>query len=341
VFNLADYISNDIFSNPNSFDLSSLKYKKILITGASGIVGTYLVATIAHLLKKNVLNAFLDVLARNEPEPFYKEIAGHPNIRIIPVDLCAENSAASLETYDLIIHAASYGQPQKFMSEKIKTLQLNTAVVFSLFGKLNPNGCFIFFSTSEVYSGLTEPPFRENQIGNTNTDHSRACYIEAKRCGEAICNAFREQGFKTHSLRLSLAYGPGARADDRRVLNSFIQKGLAGRIDLMDGGEAKRTYCYIADVNWIVWRIIQQGGHGVYNVGGESRTTIGQLAKRIGSFLDVPVFFPTKFSEVAGAPDDVQLDMSRFQDELGKICFTSFENGLSKTIAWQRIYNKG
>lgn len=338
--NPAEFIFQDIFSNPNAIDLGNFKYKKVLITGASGVVGTYLVATLARLIEENVIDVFLDVVVRSKLEDFYKEITRHSNIRIISADLCDWDSWVNLETYDLIIHAASYGQPQKFMSEKIKTLQLNTSVMFSLFGKLRPAGCLIFFSTSEVYSGLTSPPFREDQIGNTNTDHSRACYIEAKRCGEAICNAFHEQGFKTHSLRLSLAYGPGARTDDKRVLNNFIKKAFAGKIDLMDAGEAKRTYCYIADVNWIVWRIIQQGSYRVYNIGGESRTTIGQLAKQIGDLLQVPVHFPVKPNQVAGAPDDVQLDMSRFQDEQGKLRFTSLEDGLRKTIAWQRIYNK-
>jgi len=340
VDNLGQLIQDDIFTNPNAFEMTDFKFKNILITGASGIVGTYLIATLSRMIKTNQIDSKIDVMIRSQPESFYKDLTSSKNFKIICADLCDLNSINSLGKYDLIIHAASYGQPQKFMSEKVKTLQLNTSVVFSLFEKLNPKGCFIFFSTSEVYSGLVLPPFREDQIGTTNTDHSRACYIEAKRCGEAICNAFREQGFKAHSLRLSLAYGPGARSDDKRVLNNFVKKGLSGNIDLLDGGEAKRTYCYIADVNWIVWRIVQHGTHAIYNVGGESRTTIGQLAQHVGKILNVPVQFPKKSQEVTGAPDDVQLDMSRFQTEHGSLKFTDLDQGLKKTIAWQKIYIK-
>ena len=100
----------------------------------------------------------------------------------------------------------------EFMQNPVKTLQLNTSTTLLLFEKLLPGGKFLFISTSELYSGLSHPPFTEQQIGTTNTTHPRACYIEGKRCGEAIVNAFREQGVNAKSARLALAYGPGTEA---------------------------------------------------------------------------------------------------------------------------------
>ena len=174
------------------------------------------------------------------------------------------------------------------MENQVKTLKINTIGTFNLLEKLLPEGKFMFISSSEVYSGLSTPPHRENEIGTTNTTHPRSCYIEAKRCGEAICNAYRAMGIQAKSARLSLAYGPGTRPNDMRVINSFIQKALIqGYINLMDQGLAFRTYCYISDAMEIMWNILVKGKEPVYNVGGFSKVTIAELAKLIGAEINL------------------------------------------------------
>jgi hypothetical protein len=84
------------------------------------------------------------------------------------------------------------------------------------------------------------------------------------------------------SARIALAYGPGTKKHDTRVLNQFIEKALVQkRIELLDSGEATRTYCYIDDVVEMLWNIVLRGNQEVYNVGGHSVTSIADLAMRI------------------------------------------------------------
>ena len=252
-------------------------------------------------------------------------------------DLTNVDFCKSLPEADYIIHAAGYGQPGKFMENPVKTLKLNTAATFSLMEKLKPGGKFLFISTSEVYSGLTNPPHKENEIGTTNTDHQRACYIESKRGGEAICNAYRMRGIAAKSARVSLAFGPGTRATDARVLHSFINRAiLEGKIELLDSGLAKRTYCYIADAVEMLWYILMNGRESIYNVGGESKTTIAELAKFIGNYLGVPVIFPKSSHAITGAPLDVSLDLTKVKTEFGKTEFMPLNEALIATIEWQK-----
>jgi len=201
---------------------------------------------------------------------------------------------------------------------------------------LNVNGKFLFISTSELYSGLPHPPYNESQIGTTNTTHPRSCYIEGKRCGEAICNAFRQNGVAAKSARLALAYGPGTRPDDKRVLNAFIEKAFKGKITLMDQGNAKRTYCYVSDAVEILWNILLKGTEPLYNVGGFSHTTISELAEKIGTYLNIPVEYPDKEQDLVGAPDDVYLDMNKVKQEFRKTDWVNFDEGLQRTINWQK-----
>ena len=219
------------------------------------------------------------------------------------------------------------------------TIKLNTYVTLTLLEKvLTKNGKFLFISTSEVYSGLLNPPFREEQIGTSSPLHPRACYIEAKRCGETIVNVYRNKGVAATSARLSLAYGPGTRSGDRRVLNNFIEKALIDKeIRLLDKGDAKRTYCYVSDAVNMMWQILLKGKECVYNVGGFSTVTIAELARFVGEISGVNVVFPENGGVgVSGAPEDVRLDLSRITSEFGKRELVNLETGLRSTIEWQQ-----
>jgi nucleoside-diphosphate-sugar epimerase len=315
----------------------SLAGKSVLITGASGLLGTHLIGCLAALAERGQGASRVTAVVNSRLNKMQQALFRFPGLKIAQGDLCDMHFAEGLGRHDFIVHAAGYGQPGKFMQDQIKTLKLNTATTFALFQLLEVGGHFLFISTSEVYSGLGNPPYRENQIGTTNTNHARSCYIEGKRCGEAICNSYRARDFHANSARLALAYGPGTKASDHRVLNVFIERGLKEqKISLQDMGIAKRTYCYISDAVAILWEILLRGRQPVYNVGGVSRTTIAELAVEIGHQLGVPVEFPSNAHEMGEAPEDVFLDMTLVRDEFGIDNYVPLAEGLSRTIAWQK-----
>ncbi len=334
---LCEIIRRDATAILKKIDFRELDGKTILLTGASGLVGTYFLATLRELQNKGMKIHIVAVVQSNFPE--YLSYFGE-HVHFMQGDLTSEKLLKSLPEADYIIHAAGYGQPGKFLENPVKTIALNTTSTIALFQKLKKDGKFLFVSTSEVYSGLETTPYTENMIGTTNTTHPRACYIEGKRCGEAIVNAERDQGVKAKSARLSLAYGPGTKRGDKRVINSFIEKALGGKIELQDRGEARRTYCYISDAVEILFHILLSGKEPVYNVGGTSTVTIAKLAQTIGALLKVPVIFPNTSAGAAGAPTDVRLDMTRVKNEFGKTDYVPLDRGVSRTIEWQKIlYN--
>ncbi|OGH68374.1 MAG: hypothetical protein A3I29_04165 [Candidatus Magasanikbacteria bacterium RIFCSPLOWO2_02_FULL_44_11] len=334
---LVKIIAEDAQKIIDRISLDEIVGKTIVITGASGLIGTYLLATLHSFLTSQSKQTNIYALVQSDVSEHTRYFLNYAGAKILQGDLTDQNFLAKLPKADYIIHAAGYGQPGKFMENQIKTIELNTTATLALFEKLLPGGKFLFMSTSEVYSGLRNPPFNEQQIGTTNTTHPRSCYIEGKRCGETIVNAFRAKGVDAKSARLSLAYGPGTKSGDKRVINNFIYKALQGKIDLLDQGEAKRTYCYVADAVEILWHILLSGKEPIYNVGGESKTTIAELAKSVGTIVGAPVTFPNNSDNtVAGAPDDVFLDMSLVQREFGKKDFLPLDIGLKKTIEWQR-----
>jgi len=278
---------------------------KLLITGAYGLVGN----NICKLLE-----------------------CDYPEIEVTKVkcDMATENNAPYA---DYVIFASGYGQPAKFMENKLGTINLNTLELQRAFHCLKPGGKFLFVSTSEVYSGAPSP-HKETDIGTTTPQHPRACYIEGKRCGEAICMAYKEQGYDVKIARLALAYGPGTKKGDTRVLNKFIEQALTtGEIVLKDAGSAERTYLYVEDAAQMMLDILFKGKEVVYNVGGESYTNILDLSMKIGELTGASIKLGN--DTLLGAPSSVRVCINRINAEFPRT-FVPLDEGLRRTIEYQK-----
>jgi len=336
------FIQSDANKINEAIDLAPFDKASIVITGASGLVGQYMLAALSNAQAKGIEPKQIYVFVRNEPLDCLREIAKNLNVTWCKGDICDPSLIAVLPNdLDYIIHAAGYGQPQKFLENEISTITMNTAVTNALLKKLARDGSFIFISTSEIYSGSKETPYKESIVGQTNTDHPRACYIEGKRCGEAIVNAYHKQGFDAKSIRLALAYGPGVRLDDRRVMNEVIKKGLIDqKIALMDSGASLRTYIYITDAVEFMFKILLKGKSNIYNLSGKSRTSIAQMAQLISECISVPLSIPQSSAGLAGAPEDVSLSLDRLLGDFPKDNFVSFEAGVQSLIQWYRLLLK-
>jgi len=333
---LSEIIIHDVENTCGQIDRDFLTNKRVLITGASGLIGTYILAYMVFLIKKGVP---LEVYAQtfSEPPPHMLELISCGKIKVLQMDLSNINEYKRLPDADVIIHAAGYAQPTLFMRNPVATMQINISATMALLQRVRPHGSFIFVSSREVYSGLTDSFFREERIGTTTPYHPRASYIEGKRSGEASCQAFRSQGVRAISARLGDVYGPGTRKHDKRALNSFIEKALFNqKIDLLDSGTAMRTYGYVADALELLIKILFYGTQAVYNVGGHSYTSIAELAKMIGGITNVPVIFPLNEIQIAGSSEIAQLDLNRVETEFGKTKYVGLEDGLRATIEWQR-----
>lgn len=338
---LTSIIREDAARIAQMIDLSPLEGKRVIITGATGLIGTYLTAVLEEGVR-NGLDTRVVLAARSFPPKASWDI-GQSFIRD-SVDLT--NDISHLPIADVIFHVAGYGQPAKFIADGMKTLKLNTATLCQLIERhLAEKGTLLYTSSSEIYSGCRELPYKEVSIGTTNPQHPRACYIEAKRCGEAICGYANGERSDTRinciSARVALAYGPGTLPGDSRVINQFIQAALVNkRINLLDTGQACRTYCYISDTVEMLLHAALYGKYTVYNVGGRSCTDIRSLALMIGRMTGAEVYIPpdaAQNSTLASAPEKVEMDVQRITAEAHKDHFVSLQDGLTRTISYQKL----
>jgi nucleoside-diphosphate-sugar epimerase len=313
---------------------------EVTVTGATGLVGLNIVCALLHYNKHFAKKPIsINALSYSCPDELFSRILQNNNIKSINGDLSDCDFVKSIPMSDYIIHSAGYGQPGKFLDNKIQTISINTIATIGLFKKLNNGGSFLYLSSSEIYSGSDTEPNTEGNIGTTTPSHPRASYIEGKRCGEAIINSYRESGVNASSARLALAYGPGVKAKDQRVLNQFVEKGFNGLIRLLDNGDAIRTYGYISDVVVMLLNILTKGKRPVYNIGGKSIVSIKELAESIGKEMNASVETPThKKSFMDEAPKKVGLDLSKVEEDFSHSRYIGLDKGLKNTIKWIQNY---
>ncbi|MDC1162753.1 NAD-dependent epimerase/dehydratase family protein [Candidatus Pelagibacter sp.] len=311
-----------------------LKNKKILITGASGLIGQYLIGFFLHSLSKKYKPKKIVLITRSKLPNHLNFLKKNKYFEHRKINL-SNITKLNMGKFDYIIHGATYAQPLKFTKNNIETILLNTAVTNELIKLMNKKSKFLFISSSELYSGLVKSKLKEEDIGNTNPSHFRSCYIDSKRCGEAIVNAYRKKGYDTKSARLCLAYGPGVKKDDNRVLNELIKKGMLNKKITISGGKNNiRAYIYITDAIRMLINILFFSKENLYNVGGNQKISILGLAKKIAKELKVP-FINKKDKKInQGAPNHVQIDIGKYKKEFGNFKFTDIKKGLNKTIEW-------
>jgi UDP-glucuronate decarboxylase len=326
-----DIIFADAARVLEAVNFDCLEGKTVLITGATGLLGTHFLATLA-LLKKRGMNIYAYAHCHSHPASYTQEIA--KNSRIL---LHCPMSA------DVIIHAAGYAQPSVFTVDRAETIRINTAWTEQLLGYLRPGGKFLFVSSSEVYSGLTGL-VDESKIGTTNPYHPRSCYIEGKRCGEAICYAHRLSGIDAKSARLSLTYGPGVRKGDKRAMSVFIEEALStGKVAMKYLGKERRTFCYVSDAVELLWQVCLHGTHPIYNIGSPLSTSMREIADVIAMETHSDLDCPEDYEELLGSPEGATMaiglagcEFNKSQYGWGASRYVEFKEGLESTIEWHR-----
>ncbi|MDD5517852.1 MAG: NAD-dependent epimerase/dehydratase family protein [Candidatus Omnitrophica bacterium] len=319
-------------------DMSPLDGKTILVTGASGLLGTHILSALQHA--RDNLNLDIEIHAQTKGK-FNLSTGGNNNLSTIIhyANLANDNDCKRLPNADVIISAASYAQPLRFLSEPLMALRASSYGLMNLLEKCNVGGRFMYISSSEVYcDSLANPPYREEDTGSISPYHPRACYIEGKRFGEAVTYLYRNRGISTVAVRPGITYGPGFKKGDKRSWAQFVERALTeSEIKMMDAGNVKRTFCYMSDGIELLFKVLLYGTQTVYNLSGKSSMSIFDLAEKIGEIAHVPVLVPEDDKGgVAGTPDDLQLNTELIESEFPKENWIGINEGFTKTIEWAR-----
>ena len=270
-----------ILSNPINF--KKLENTTVLITGAAGMIGSYLMYTLTALNDLRSYNIKIVALVRDKAK-LQSYFRSRKDIVVVEQDVCDRINYN--DKVDYVIHAASPASPKIMKEKPVDTIMANTIGTFNTlkFAKKNNVKAYLYISSREVYVEPYEKQkeFTEETYGFVDPVLPRSCYSEGKKAAETMCVSFKEQyGLNVKIARPAHTYGPGMSIYDGRVQADFLKNVVnCENIVMKSKGEAVRTYTYIRDVVSALFLVLLDSDDVVYNMADENaEITIKGLAE--------------------------------------------------------------
>ncbi|MBR6766975.1 MAG: NAD-dependent epimerase/dehydratase family protein [Clostridia bacterium] len=273
--------------------------KKVLITGATGLIGSFMVDVLLWL--NETAGAGIAVYAAGRSEDGMRVRFGNamdkPYFTFVPYDACKPVQFDFRADY--VFHAACSAHPLAYAKDPVGIMQANLFGTMQLLEYLRgcPDAGFVFLSTGETYGENPDLPdgFSETSHGYVDPMNPRSCYPESKRGAETLCASYAAQyGVNARVARLCHVYGPTITRDNSRADAQFLRKALSGEdIVMKSTGSQVRSFCYVADAARALFRIMLDGGKGqAYNVANRySVASIRDYAEILASTAGVSLTF--------------------------------------------------
>jgi nucleoside-diphosphate-sugar epimerase len=251
--------------------------KRVLITGATGFVGSNLC--------RRLLNEGHEVfcLLRPEHEPW--RIEGiRADVRIHTVDLMDQVRLSTLVSEvrpEWIFHLAAYGA-YSWQADLDRLIRTNLLSTINLMQACLETGFEIFINTGSS----SEYGLKDHAPAPTESIDPNSYYAVTKASATLFC---RYTASRFHlpvpTLRLYSVYGPFE--EPGRFIPTLIVRGLEGSLPPLVDPLVARDYVYVRDVEDAYVRLASQplGTNGdIFNVGTGTQTTIAEvveLARRV------------------------------------------------------------
>lgn len=253
--------------------MNELQDKTVLVTGATGLIGSHLVG---RLLNENVR---VVAIGRSEEKlkTVFKDSLSNDHFHYV-VGNIVEKIPDEVKAVDLIFHAASPISGQEIRNVPVDVIEANLSGIKSCLEYLRKqksekgiSGRLIVFSSVTVYGNNLEDDIA---VDETDTciaealEADTAVYSESKRMIEVMSRAYCKQ-YNVDSVIVRIGYVYGfAESRPNTAFYEFIDKAIRGEdIVLNNSGIARRDNIYVSDVVDALIILSTKGKAGeVYNI---------------------------------------------------------------------------
>jgi nucleoside-diphosphate-sugar epimerase len=269
-----------------------LRGQRMLLTGGTGFIGKWLLATFLHANRSLGLSAHVVVLSRR-PEKFLKEF---PELRKTNEVIWLSGDVSELEPEaagecNFAIHAATDVVATSTPSDILDSCINGTRRVLKSMVRGSATRRMLLLSSGAVY-GRTPPEITaipEEWAGAPDPLTPTSAYGEGKRISEILCAiaAAGRPGVEVSIARCFAFVGPHLPLDKHFAIGNFIGAAMRGDdIRIQGDGTPLRSYLYAADLAHWLWVMLLEAPTGrAYNVGGSETISIGDLAHRVNRIL--------------------------------------------------------
>jgi UDP-glucuronate decarboxylase len=323
----------------HAVDIEKLYGKKVLITGATGTIGSFAADALIHLNQKVKANIRV-LLAGRSVEKLQNQFGNHDNVKYLSYDLNAPIEFD--EAIDYVIHAAGNAHPAAFNGDPVGTIVGNIDSTHRLLEYMKNHGgkrC-LYVSSGEVYGqgDISLDAFDETYSGYLDILSARSCYPLSKRMTENLCVSYWKQyDIESVIVRPCHTYGPFMTPSDNRAHTQFLHNALSGEdVVMKSAGTQMRSYNYVADCVAGLLTVLVNGNVGeAYNLANPKvRVTIAEFAEKIATAEECKVIFddPTEADVANRSPIPKQILATERLESLGWQPAFSIDLGIRHTL---------
>lgn len=309
---------------------SKLEDKHILVTGATGMIGSFLIDVLMQK-NKSSNNIHVYALARSKEKMMkrFSDYYENDHFHFIQQDILQPLMID--ESIDYIVHAASNANPKAYATQPVETITGNFIGMQNLLEWSKGKKCrLLYVSSGEMYgvADSNTEGFDETYSGFVDYSSSRACYPAGKRASEVLCQSYiDEYNADAVIVRPCHVYGPTMQDSDTRVISEFLRNGVKKEgITLKSKGEQIRSHCFVSDAILGLLYVLLKGTTGeAYNVAADdSIYSIKEMAEMVCNISGQPLRFDL--------PDDIE------QKGFSKVPVAVLKNDKLKTLGWKSQY---
>jgi NAD dependent epimerase/dehydratase len=326
-----------------------IKNKKVLVTGAGGFVGSYLVEALVRSGAK--VKAFVHYNSRNDwgmLEDVDKNILR--KVEVIASDLRdADAVRKAVQGQEVVFHLGaligipySYVNPRDVVDTNVGgTLNVLTSALDFKVERI------VHTSTSEVYGTAQYVPMDENHPANPQSP-----YAASKMAADLLALSFhRSYDLPVGVVRPFNVYGP--RQSARAVIPSIIIQALLKKTVNLGSIFPTRDLTFVTDSasGFIAFAECKKTVGEVVNLGSSREISIGELIKTVSTCLNKKIKVTQDKKRIRPEKSEVERlfsDSRKAKALFGWNPEIDMEKGIRKTISWieknidkykQEIYN--
>jgi dTDP-glucose 4,6-dehydratase len=311
--------------------------KRVLVTGGAGFISSNF---IRHLLRSTPYEIVsLDALTYAGNVDNLADVMSHERLSFVHGDIRdADLVRDVVANVDVIVNAAAESHVEKSIehgaSEFVTTNVEGTQVLLDAIRKA-PVERFILISSSEVYGTADYAPMDEE-----HPLKPRSPYAATKAGADRLAYSY----WVTYDLPIVVVrpfnnYGP--RQHPEKVIPRFITQALCDEpLTIHGDGHASRDWLYVDDhaeaIEALIEAPIEKVAGEVLNIATGIDIPVHEIADLVLDVLGKPGTHKTHVPERLGQVDRHIGTTEKAERLTGWKARTSFEEGLSRTVAWYR-----